>query len=300
MPSRQQLLLRFLRRLLCSCLLCRLFLCGGLCFFRSEASSHCVFSDVNRNQKLHQIIRTARLTANAAHSETAERLSLHDGSGDLTVQVQVAHVKIIADTFQCSRAATVDAASQCVACVIGDAQCFVKIFCLHHDQHRPKDFVLSKRGIRIDAGNDVRTDEVAFFGKIADIDSKDHCFTGFRVDVFCCSLDPFDRFFVDHRTHVCGRIVCRSDNQTLCRFSKAFNKLIVSRRQHDDSRASRTLLSGITKRTVHNAEDGFIQVCVVVNDNRVFATHFCDDFANVRLSLVGVRCDTVDFQADFV
>ena len=64
---------------------------------RGEAAPHGVLGDSPRQHELQQVIRAARLGADARQLEAAERLPVDQGAGDLAVDVQVADAELALD-----------------------------------------------------------------------------------------------------------------------------------------------------------------------------------------------------------
>lgn len=91
-----------------------------LVLFRGKTATHCVFRHIDRNQKLQQIVVGLRPAANARHLVATKRMTLHKCTGDLTIQIQVTHFKLIASTSQRLWTATVDASRQSISSVVGD------------------------------------------------------------------------------------------------------------------------------------------------------------------------------------
>ena len=65
-----------------------------------KAAAHGVFGDRARDEELQQVVGSAGLGADAGHLEAAERLALHEGAGDLAVDVEVADAEFAADALK--------------------------------------------------------------------------------------------------------------------------------------------------------------------------------------------------------
>src|SRR5262249_3191180 len=74
-----------------------------------EAAAHGVLCNSPRNDELQQVIRSAGLGADARELEAAERLAIHQGPGDLAIDVQVADAELPLDALDVGRAARVEA-----------------------------------------------------------------------------------------------------------------------------------------------------------------------------------------------
>ena len=62
------------------------------------------------------------------------------------------------------------------------------------------------------------------------------------------------------------------------------DELVVHRVDHDQSRARRTLLSGVPERGIHRRGHSLVEVRVGVDDQRVLAAHLCDHSLHVTLT----------------
>ena len=62
---------------------------------RGKAASHGVFCYTARVGKMKKISWSAGLGANAAHAESAERLAIDNRPGAPSVDIQVAHFKLL-------------------------------------------------------------------------------------------------------------------------------------------------------------------------------------------------------------
>ena len=94
---------------------------------RREPAPHRVLRDRSRQHELQQIIRPARLRADARQLEAAERLAIDQRAGDLAVDVKVADAEAPLDGLDVARAAREEAARQRVLRAVGDFQGMLQI-----------------------------------------------------------------------------------------------------------------------------------------------------------------------------
>src|SRR6516165_4822621 len=92
-----------------------------------EAAPHGVFCNSPRQDKLQQIIRPARLGADAGQLEAAERLAVNQGAGDLPINIQISDAKLTANLANIGRAAGIQAAGQRVLGAIGRRKGLIQV-----------------------------------------------------------------------------------------------------------------------------------------------------------------------------
>src|SRR5262249_11406657 len=100
-----------------------------------EAAAHGIFCDSPGEQELQQVIRAARLGADARKLEPAERLSVYEGARDLAVDVQVADTELPLDAGDVVRAARVQSAREGVGSAVGDLQGVLQVTRPQYGQH---------------------------------------------------------------------------------------------------------------------------------------------------------------------
>ena len=105
-----------------------------------------------------QVIRPPRLTPNPTQLESTKWLTPYEGSCNRTVQIEVSDRKFLTNPFQIGRTAAVTTTRQGVISTIRDRQRFGHVFCFEHNQHRPKNFLLSDLRIGKHIHKNVGTD----------------------------------------------------------------------------------------------------------------------------------------------
>src|SRR5207247_2453464 len=96
----------------------------------------------------------------------------------------------------------------------------------------------------------------------------------------------------------CRGIVRRAENETGSSILESLECLLVGGAHYDQPRTSAALLSGIAESRHEHAADRLIEVGVVVDDDRVLATHLRDHPLDVALARVGLCCRFDDSQPD--
>ena len=84
-----------------------------------ESVAEGVFGDGPRQEEVEQVVGAARLGAAAGELEAAERLAVHQGAGDLAVDVEIADAELAARLLDVGRAAGIDAPRERVERSIG-------------------------------------------------------------------------------------------------------------------------------------------------------------------------------------
>lgn len=65
-----------------------------------KAASHRIFGDCSRDNKLKQVVVSPSLASDPGHLESAERLTPHKGSGDVSIQIEIPDDQFLFDAFQ--------------------------------------------------------------------------------------------------------------------------------------------------------------------------------------------------------
>ena len=65
-----------------------------------KAASHRIFGDCSRDNKLKQVVVSPSLASDPGHLESAERLTPHKGSGDVSIQIEIPDDQFLCDAFQ--------------------------------------------------------------------------------------------------------------------------------------------------------------------------------------------------------
>ena len=101
------------------------------------------------------------------------------------------------------------------------------------------------------------------------------------------------RRFVDHRADRSGGIVSRTHRHAFGRLAQPVKKHIVHTVEHDDPAATAALLPRVAERRLDDRLNRAVEVCVIVDDDRVLAAHLDDQFLDERLAGldVGPRAD---------
>src|SRR5450756_2128385 len=134
---------------------------------RREPAAHRVLRRHARLEELQQVVRPARLRADAAHLEAAERLALDERSGDAAVDVEIADAVIAQEPLEGSRAAADEAAGEGVLDAVGDGQRLVYVGGLQDGDHETEDLLLRDDRVRPHVDADVGRDEIAAAGPAA-------------------------------------------------------------------------------------------------------------------------------------
>src|SRR3954452_9913820 len=110
-----------------------------------------------------QVVGAAGFGIGAAHAVAAEGLDAYQGSRYAAVEVDVAGFEFRARAFEVGAVFGVDAASQAVGAVVGEAEGFVEVAGLYHGEDGAEDLLPRHRGVAVDL-EDGRADEVAVLG----------------------------------------------------------------------------------------------------------------------------------------
>ena len=86
----------------------------------------------------------------------------------------------------------------------------------------------------------------------------------------------FARRRADHGSHVIRAILGGTDRDRLHASPQFFQKLLVDRIVDNRARARRAFLSAISKRRLHDARGGAIEIRLAIDDDGVLAPHFGD------------------------
>ena len=65
-----------------------------------KAASHRIFGDCSRDNKLKQVVVSPSLASDPGHLESAERLSPHKCSGNVSIQIEIPDEQFLFDAFQ--------------------------------------------------------------------------------------------------------------------------------------------------------------------------------------------------------
>src|SRR5687767_8290543 len=95
---------------------------------------------------------------------------------------------------------------------------------------------------------------------------------------------------VDERRHERERSVGRTDHEARNCLGEPGAKRLQRRTDDNDAAAGAALLSRIAECGLDDARDGFVEVRVVVDHDRVLAAHLEDDLLHVALALADHRC----------
>src|ERR1035438_2769734 len=172
----------------------------------------------------------------------------------------------------------------------------VEVARLDHDQHRSKNLLLLKRGLRRNVRDYGRLNEVAFPRfRIASATRDQPAILLADLNIV---QDIVHRTFINDRSHVRVRGWIPNRNALHTRL-KHLKKFIVDPLVDNRARTSRTLLSLEAERRCRYTFNSGIDICVGVHDNRVFAAHFEDSSLDPELARLLLGGSLVNVQTDF-
>ena len=126
-------------------------------------------------------------------------MPIDERSCDFAIEIQIADVELLAGAAKRYGAAGVDAASECVARVIGDVESIIQRSNAEDGKNRTEQLLLGKSGVGIDAGENVGADIGAFFGERSGVNGKEQLCAIFKVDFADEVLQAFTGFVVNYR-----------------------------------------------------------------------------------------------------
>src|SRR5207245_568721 len=127
--------------------------------------THGVLCDSPRDEKLQQVIGSARLGADSGHLESAKGLTLNESAGDFAVDVQVADLELALGPGDVLRAARKDATGQGVGRAVGDGESLAQVAGFQNGKHGSEDLLLSDDRLGIDVGKNIWRDKVSLLGE---------------------------------------------------------------------------------------------------------------------------------------
>src|SRR6185312_5253346 len=161
-------------------------------------------------------------------------------------------------------------------------------------QNRAENLFLKNSRFRIDIGDGRRLDEIAI--------TFARCAAGNEASFFFADFDVVeDRFLgsgVNDRSHVIAEIFRRAHFHAGNFAFQLFDEFVVNSRIDNRAGTGRAFLSLITERGDEYALYGVIEVRFAIDDDGIFAAHLRNHALYPELTLLRLRRQLVDTQAD--
>ena len=225
-------------------------------------------------------------------------MPFHDGAGDAAVEIDIAAHQLALGPRQGARTAGEEPARQRVVGGVGNGERFVEVADFDHGEDRAENFFAGKRRVGFHVRENGRRDKIT----AARCDcGRERALPRERRLAGALGNEAQDFFAglgVDHGADDRAGQGGIADRGGRGGGDQAGDEGVVDVGEHDEPGQRGAFLAGETEGAREGGGDGFVEVRIAVDDERVFAAHFADDFFQVGLAGERAAGGFPDLQAD--